>query len=628
MIGFKGVRRIAVPSVVLLGLLGTPALTAPAVAVTVKGPKQIKDQWIVTFDSSASGAEIDAAQNGVVKRGGKVGHRYSRVARGFSAKMNAAEVAQLRSNPRVLSVEPDLEVRKSDVQSPTPSWGLDRLDQASLPLNSTYNYTNNGAGVTVYVIDTGIRTSHTDFGGRAVPGFTSINDGRGSSDCDGHGTHVAGTIGGAKYGVAKGVKLVAVRVLDCNGSGSMSGVIAGVDWVTANRSGPSVANMSLGGGAYSTLDNAVARSITAGVTYAVAAGNDNADACTQSPARAPAALTVGASTSTDARASFSNWGACLDLFAPGQSIVSAVSSSDTASASYSGTSMASPHVAGAAAAYLQTNPTATPAQVRSALIGGAVLNKVTSLLGSPNVLLQTVAGTVTPPPPPPPPPPAGSAPVAVAPTAALPAANTQHGSSSVTLTLNWSASDVDGNAITRYELQEQRGTGSWTSLYSGTGTVGTRSVSPGTATAWRVRATDSTGAVGEWATSAARTVVVNQQTAATYVSSWSNKSVSGALGGSIRQSRTAGATASLTFIGSEVQWVATPGYDRGRAEVFVDGVSRGIVDLYASSTRTRRIVFSTALAPGQHTITVKVLGTRGSSASSTWVDVDAFTVLR
>jgi len=255
--------------------------------------------------------------------------------------------------------------------------------------------------VTAYVIDTGIRSSHAEFGGRVGSGYTAVADGQGTNDCNGHGTHVAGTVGGNTYGIAKGVSLRPVRVLGCDGSGTNSGVIAGIDWVTANKTGPSVANMSLGGGVSAALDSAVLSSTNAGVTYAVAAGNDNgADACNGSPARVAAALTVGSTTNTDARSSFSNIGSCLDLFAPGSSITSSWNTSDTATNTISGTSMATPHVAGVIALYLQNNPSASPATVSSAVVNGATTNVVSNPgTGSPNKLLYSVLGGGTEPPP-------------------------------------------------------------------------------------------------------------------------------------------------------------------------------------------------------------------------------------
>ena len=324
--------------------------------------------------------------------GGAVTSVYQYALKGFAARLPAKQADALANDPRVEYVEADQVFHTTATQTPA-TWGLDRIDQRDLPLNNTYTYNQTGQGVQAYIIDTGIRASHQQFAGRIGNGFTAVNDGNGTNDCNGHGTHVAGTTGGTTYGVAKQVTLHAVRVLSCSGSGSTTGVIAGVDWVTQNHTKPAVANMSLGGGASTALDQAVANSISAGVSYAIAAGNDNADACNGSPARVASANTVGATTSTDARSSFSNFGTCVDIFAPGSSITSSWNTSDTATNTISGTSMATPHVTGALALYLQTNPTASPATATQALIGNSTPNKVTSAgTGSPNRLLYSLFG--------------------------------------------------------------------------------------------------------------------------------------------------------------------------------------------------------------------------------------------
>jgi len=360
---------------------------APVMSVQGAGTP-IAGSYIVVLKSApglARAAEVARGLGVAAMR-----HEYNRVLKGFAANLSVADAARIARDPRVAFVEQD-QVVTIDATQNSATWGLDRTDQRNLPLSSTFSYTNSGAGVKVYIIDTGILFGHGQFGGRAVTGFDAV-DGGAADDCNGHGTHVAGTVGGSTYGVAKGVTLVGVRVLDCAGSGSTSGVIAGIDWVTSNHAAgaPAVANMSLGGGASTALDNAVANSIADGVTYAIAAGNSNRDACNFSPARTAAAITVGATTSTDARASYSNYGRCLDLFAPGSSITSAWYTSATATNTISGTSMATPHVAGVAALYLQGNTSASPATVRTALVNNATSGKVTSAgRNSPNKLLFT-----------------------------------------------------------------------------------------------------------------------------------------------------------------------------------------------------------------------------------------------
>ena len=368
-----------------------PSSTAPELAPRARlaaSPMGAPDRYIVKFRDDVTDPRALAASL-VRDGGGQLHFTYTTAVRGFAATLPPQAIAALERNPRIELIEPDAIMTASATQTPA-TWGLDRIDQRDLPLGGSFTYYTTGAGVYAYILDTGILTGHSEFTGRLAGGFTAISDGLGASDCNGHGTHVAGTVGGTVYGVAKGVTLVPVRVLNCSGSGTTSGVIAGVDWVAINRILPAVANMSLGGGASATLDAAVANAVSLGVTFVVAAGNSNVSACTASPAREPSAITVGATTNTDARASYSNYGSCVDLFAPGSAITSAWYTSSTATNTISGTSMASPHVAGAAALYLQGAPAASPATVTSAIVNTSTANKVTNAgTGSPNRLLYT-----------------------------------------------------------------------------------------------------------------------------------------------------------------------------------------------------------------------------------------------
>ncbi|MGK5684548.1 S8 family peptidase [Actinoplanes sp. URMC 104] len=353
---------------------GTPAAAAPATGeIRLAGTATaVAGSYIIVMKPGAKPIGTGLRQN-------------LPVINGYEAALTELQAKRLAARSDVAYVEQNQTVSLAATQTGA-TWGLDRIDQRNRPLSTTYTYPVTASNVTAYIIDTGIKYTHNDFGGRATAGYDAV--GTGGVDCNGHGTHVAGTVGGTTYGVAKQVRLVGVRVLNCSGSGTNAGVIAGVNWVTQNARKPAVANMSLGGGASTALDNAVAASISSGVTYALAAGNSNANACSSSPARVASAITVGATTSTDARASYSNYGTCLDIFAPGSSITSDWYTSNTATNSISGTSMASPHAAGAAALVLSRNPTYTPAQVRDSLVTNATPNVVTSPgTGSPNRLL-------------------------------------------------------------------------------------------------------------------------------------------------------------------------------------------------------------------------------------------------
>ncbi len=376
---------IAVLTTMIIGVAHASPLTRS------QAPQgMIKGQYIVTFNKTAQ-APKDLASTLAKSHGGKVLHIYESALRGFAVSIpetaSAAFVEAMKKNPNVLSVEPDVVMSIHTTTQNNAVWGLDRVDQKNLPLDSNYTYAQTGLGVTAYIVDTGILASHQQFSGRVKSGYTSISDGKGTTDCNGHGTHVAGTVGGTTYGIAKEVTLVPIRVLGCDGAGTSSGVLAGLDWIIKNGKKPAVVNMSLSGGVSSSLDNAIVTLYDNGYTPVVAAGNSNADACNASPAREAKAITVAATDNTDTRANFSNYGSCVDIFAPGTQIKSAWYDSNTATKVSNGTSMATPHVAGIVAELLQSTPTATPQTITTNLLKQATTNLVKDPANSPNRLV-------------------------------------------------------------------------------------------------------------------------------------------------------------------------------------------------------------------------------------------------
>lgn len=455
-------------------VLATIAAVIFSTSTAAVGPPAAGDlqSVIVVFQDNVAHPATEA-----IKLTAAVGARptftYSHALKGFAAKLPAAAVAALRANPNVRSVASDGEAMLADTTQTPATWGIDRIDQRTLPLNNAYTYAATGGGVQVYVIDSGIRFDHVDFGGRATLGADYVGDGQNGVDCNGHGTHVAGTIGGQAYGVAKAASLIAVRTHDCAGNSTWSRVIAGVDFVTGQKQAspntPMVVNMSIQGSPDAATNTAVANSISTGVSYAVAAGNGaffGGDACSSTPALVPAAMTVGATTSSDARATYSNYGSCVDWFAPGDNITSEGITSTTATAVKSGTSMAAPATAGVAALYLQAHPNATAQEVRDALFGATTKGNVTSSNSTNNNLLYSLF--------------ASTAPVLTTITVAPVSASVQSGG-----TQQFSATGVDqfGQALNPQPVFTWSVSGGGTIDSSGLFTAGSTAGGPFTATA-------------------------------------------------------------------------------------------------------------------------------------------------
>lgn len=516
------------------------------------GGKYIDGAYIVVLNDDVNETEVDRESDRICKqRNAKKNRSFKYALKGFSVNLSAVEIEEVRKNPRVKYIEQDQIVTVVTTQSPA-TWGLDRLDQPALPLNGSYTYDKNGSTVDAYIFDTGIKLDHAEFTGRLITGYNSVTIGASPNDGNGHGTHVAGTVGGTKYGVAKGIKLIAVKVLGDNGSGSNSGVIAGVDWAVGHHvvDKPAVGNMSLGGGASPASDDAVRRAINDGIVMCVAAGNSNVDAINSSPARTPEAITVGSTTSSDARSSFSNFGSVVDIFAPGSAITSAWFTSSTATNTISGTSMACPHVAGVAALYLENNLGTTTAQIEAALKSNAIVGLITGIsAGTANRLLQTIFTPL------PPPTVAPAVPVQVSP------ANAATGVS-LTASLSWNPAATAASYAVQVSIDPNFGTTVINRSALTTTSSALSRLTNGTVYYWRVNATNAAG-TSAWSAARSFTTVFSAPVLSSPANSATNVSRTPTLG----WSAAAGAT---TY---NVQYSTSSTFTTGTATITRNGVS-------------------------------------------------------
>lgn len=619
-IGAVGLLAGTVMSGVLFGL--TPAATAaPAVATTADAG----GRYIVSFTPAATADQIADARDRAIAAGAQILYDYDTALSGFAALLPDAARTGLRSDPAVAEVEPDEVMVIDSVGNSTQDGvtnGLDRIDQRSARLDDEFHYVSTGAGVTAYVVDTGVYAGHSEFSGRVQTG-KSFTDSPATADCgEGHGTHVAGLIGGETYGVAKDVTIVPVKVFSCTGSASVSTVIAGIEWATEDhqrRGGPAVLNLSAGVAKSmgAGLERAAANAIKAGITFVTAAGNEGADACAQSPARLGPAITVGAVNGSDRMAGFSNSGECVDLFAPGVNVLSAGIGSPTATAMKDGTSMAAPYVTGVVAAFLELAPDANPAKVRSALMKATTRDLIRGLTsGSPNKLLFNRLKVTN------------KAPTVSRPAVALPGAGRGIGTGTVPIRVSWKGSDPDGS-VRSFALQRSTDGGkhwSTVALPSPTAKSVTLNQRPDAQLRFRVRATDNHGKRSSFATGPRMRLVLAQQGAAKLVRTWSRETGSDLSGGASHGSRIAHASATYNFTGRTVRWIGTTDADHGRARVYLDGRPIDTVDTYSGTRRTCVVLFAKTVEPGRHTLRVVVLGKHNLHSAGDRVDVDAFVV--